>query len=101
MSNAANDYIQSLIKENAKLQKENDKLRAKLRSKKPDLKPETVQARREKMQAKWEPGGENYHNSKVYKSYDLEQLAAYHKKYPDAPAGADWKDHIFSSQKKK
>ena len=101
MTDSAHGYMQVLIKENEKLRKENEKLRKKIRSKKPDIKPETKAARTEMMRVKWLPGGENYHNSKVYKAFDIDQLGAYHKKHPDAEAGSFWRDHIFNAQKKK
>ena len=102
----SNEYVRELLAENSKLKKKIQKLEAKLASRKQkDLDPKVVQDRKERMRARWVPGGENYHNSKIYKAMTIAELSEYHSKYPDAEIGPRYTQYLMdqgeTSEKKR
>lgn len=101
MTNVRNDFVAEILKENTRLKKEVEKLRAKLESRKQKgLDFRIKNERKERMRATWEPGGINYHKSKVYKGMTLPELAEYHTKYGDEPCGESWSMHLKHESEK-
>jgi len=101
-----NDFVSQILNENTKLKAKVARLEKKLASRKQKNLDENIRLdRKQKMAATWEPGGLNYHKSKVYQKLSVNELRAYHNKFPGAPKSEKYlvveeTDAATSSKKK-
>tara|TARA_Y100000310_G_C20604808_1_gene774960 strand:+ start:1100 stop:1465 length:366 start_codon:yes stop_codon:yes gene_type:complete len=102
----SNDYVAEILNENTKLKAKVARLEKKLASRKQKNLDEDIRLdRKQKMAATWEPGGINYHKSKVYQKLSVNELRDYHSKFPKAPKSKKYlvieETDAASSSKKK
>ena len=101
-----NDFVSQILNENTKLKDKVARLEKKLASRKQKNLDDDIRLDRKlKMAATWEPGGLNYHKSKVYQKLSVNELREYHKANPDAPKSQKYlvieeTDAATSSKKK-